>query len=89
LSPGHLLHSAVGHVFPGLTSATLVLSEALLVVFDVPHQIQFQLGFGFPNCLCTFEQFLYISPRLFVPASTFHIITLLLLIVKYYKTLKS
>lgn len=71
------------------SSAILVPLGALLVVFDIPHQIQFQLGFGFPNFLCMFEQFPCISPRLLVLASTFHIITLLLLIVKYYETVKS
>jgi len=36
-------------VFPTLYSVTNVLTEILLVVFDIPDQIQLQLGFGFPN----------------------------------------
>lgn len=58
------------HIFHGLPLVTSVLTEALLVIFDVPDQTQFHLDFRFPNfipgCSHDFSAFL---PRLPVLAS--------------------
>lgn len=52
-----------------------VCKEALFIALDVSHQIQFQLDFGFPNCVCMLGLRLYTSqvkpPELFVPVFTF------------------
>lgn len=52
----HLFHVLCHHIpahsathLPHLPFATSVLTEAPLVAFDIPQQIQLQVGFGFPN----------------------------------------
>jgi len=47
---GHCPIQQRAPIFPSLPFVTYVLTEALLV-FDIPHRLQFQLGFGFPDLI--------------------------------------
>lgn len=51
--------------------STYVLREAHLVAFDIPQQIQIQVGFGFPNCMMGSVAVFLPGYLLSVPASTF------------------
>lgn len=59
-------------IFPNLPSVSCV--QALLVVFDNPHQIQFHLGFDFPNSVSACSDSFSIPPGLPDPSSTFCIL---------------
>lgn len=66
LSLGPLLHSAVGPFFPSLRLLPMYLSCCLLI----PHQIQIQAGFGFPNPFTAHWGCLSAPPELPSPAFT-------------------
>lgn len=63
-SPGPHPSQQQGHIFPRLPFAAV----RCLVVFYIPHQIQLQESFGFPNLSCIFRQHLHVPPGSSDPA---------------------
>lgn len=66
LSPGPHPNQQQGHISPSLPFAAV----CCLVALFIPHQIQLQESFGFPNLSCIFKQHLYVPPGSSDPAFT-------------------